>query len=130
MPQHVKGDKIRIKRGELAGYRGILVRPMSGKWVVSVAQQDRSILLSAEDLTNYSLAARRAWCSMPNRKVGRPTGSKVSDRISVIFRIDRTLWNEFVATEQEGLIGDRTAVINECLQKIVATAQALRPKAS
>jgi hypothetical protein len=128
--QHTKGDKIRIKCGQLAGERGIIVGAHSGKWIVSLIQPDRTVLVSDEDLTNYSLAARRAWRSMPDRKVGRPAGSKVSDRISVIFRIDRVLWNEFLDAEKSGLVRDRTNVINECLRNVLASAQRLRPKAS
>lgn len=129
--QHcIKGDKVRIKRGAFAGERGILVRPQSGQWIVSLVQRDGSILVPNDDLTNYSLAARRAWRSMPDRKVGRPAGSKVSDRVSVIFRIDRILWNAFLNAEQSGLVEDRTYVINECLRNILASSQRLRPKAS
>jgi hypothetical protein len=127
---HLKGDKIRIKRGEFTGERGILVRPQAGKWIVSLVQRDGSILVPNEDLTNYSLAARRAWQSMPDRKVGRPAGSKVSDRVSVIFRIDRVLWNAFLNAEESGSVGDRTCVINECLRTILASSLRLRSKAS
>jgi len=57
-------------------------------------------------------------------------GSKVSDRLSVIFRIDRALWSEFLAAEEVGVIGDRTSVINECLRSVLQSARRLRPKAS
>jgi len=127
---HAKGDKIRIKCGEFRGERGILMQTHSGKWTVSLAQKDRTVLVSTQELTNYSLAARRAWQSMPNRKVGRPVGSRVSDRISVIFRVDRTIWNEFLTAEETGLVSDRTTVINESLRNILACAKRLLPKAS
>ncbi len=130
MLQHAKGDKIRVKHGQLSGERGILLRPHLGSWIVSLSREDRTIEVSTEDLINYSLAARRAWRSMPDRKVGRPAGSKVSDRISVIFRVDRALWNEFLSAEQTGLVGDRTNLINEGLRNVLAAAQRLRPKAS
>ena len=130
MLQHTKGDKVRVKGGECSGERGILVRAHSGTWTVSLVEDNRIVLVPEEYLTNYSLAARRAWQSMPDRKVGRPTGSKVSDRVSVIFRIDRVLWSEFLSAEQSGLIGDRTRVINESLRNVLAYAQRLRPKAS
>ena len=130
MPQHTRGDKVRIKRGEFTGERGILVREHSDKWTVSLTQRDGAILISAEDLTNYSLAARRAWRSMPYRKVGRPMGSKVSDRVSVIFRIDRVLWNEFLNAEQSGLVADRTYAINESLRNILESSQRMHTKAS
>jgi len=128
--QHAKGDKIRVKRGEFAGKRGILIRSNANNWTLSLADDDRTVSIPADDLTNFSLAARRAWRRMPDRKVGRPTGSKVSDRMSVIFRIDRALWKEFLAAEETGLVGDRTSVINECLRNVVASAQRLRSKAS
>lgn len=130
MSEYKKGDKIRIKSGKFAGERGILMRPHSGKWIVSMNNGDLTALVSTEELTNYSLAARRAWRSMPDRKVGRPAGSKVSDRISVIFRIDRTLWNQFLTAEEAGLIADRTRVINECLRDALADSRRLQPKAS
>src|SRR5262245_61254402 len=117
--QHTTGDKVRIKRGEFSGNRGILARRHRDKWIVSLPQQGCTVLLSPDDLTNYSLAARRAWQSMPDRKVGRPAGSKVSDRISVIFRIDRTLWRQFLNAEQTHQVGDRTTVINECLRNLL-----------
>ena len=130
MSEHRKGDKIRIKRGRFAGQRGILLRAHSGKWIVSMGEKDLTVLVSTEQLTNYSLAARRAWRSMPDRKVGRPTGSKVSDRVSVIFRVDRTLWSDFLNAEEAGVIGDRTTVINECLRDLLACSQRQQPKAS
>lgn len=130
MLHHAKGDKVRIKKGDSRGERGILVRAHGDEWVVSLTQRDETILVAAEDLTNYSLAARRAWQRMPHRKVGRPAGSKVSDRVSVIFRVDRVLWNEFLIAEQSGLVADRTYAINECLRNILASSRRIRPKAS
>jgi hypothetical protein len=126
----IKGDKVRIKRGEFAGERGILVRAESGDWIVSLIQRDGTISVPNEDLTNFSLAARRAWRSMPHRKVGRPIGSKVSDRVSVIFRIDRILWNQFLNAEQSGRVEDRTYVINECLRNILESSRRRGTKAS
>ena len=130
MLNHKKGDKVRIKKGEFSGERGTLVRGHMDKWVVSLSQREGTILVQPEHLTNYSLAARRAWHSMPHRKVGRPAGSKVSDRVSVIFRVDRVLWNEFLNAEESGLVADRTYAINECLRNILATSQRMQPKAS
>jgi hypothetical protein len=127
---HKKGDKIRMKSGEFAGERGILIRPHSGKWIVSMHNGELRALVSSEEVTNYSLAARRAWRSMPHRKVGRPAGSRVSDRVSVIFRIDRTLWNQFLIAEDVGLIADRTTVINGCLRDALVASRLRQPKAS
>src|SRR5262249_49903887 len=122
--------KVRIKCGKFASERGVLTRPHSGKWIVSMREGSLTAILSSSELTNFSLAARRAWRSMPDRKVGRPAGSKVSDRISVIFRVDRPLWNQFLAAEDAGLIGDRTTVINACLRDALSGSRRLQPKAS
>jgi KOW motif len=128
--EHAKGDKVRIKDGPFAGQRGTLLRKDSSQWRVSLTNERKEISIGEEHLTNFSLGARRAWQSMPHRKVGRPLGSKVSDRLSVIFRVDRALWNEFLAAEEVGLIGDRTSVINECLRSVLQAARRLRTKAS
>jgi len=128
--EHKKGDKVRIKCGKFTGERGILMRPHASKWIVSMREGSLTAILSSSALTNFSLAARLAWRSMPDRKVGRPAGSKVSDRISVIFRIDRTLWNDFLTAEDAGLLGDRTTVINACLRDVLAGSRRLQPKAS
>ena len=130
MSEHRKGDKIRIKSGKFAGERGLLLRSYAGKWIVSVTDRELKLMVSAEELTNYSLAARRAWRSMPDRKVGRPVGSRVSDRVSVIFRIDRALWTQFLSAEENGLIGDRTTVINKCLRELVTSARRQQAQAS
>lgn len=106
------------------------MRPHAGKWIVAMKNGTLTGMVSNGELTNYSLAARRAWRSMPHRKVGRPTGSKVSDRISVIFRIDRALWCEFLVAEEAERIGDRTTVINACLRDALAASRRPQSKAS
>ena len=126
MSQHQQGDKVRVRKGPFAGKRGILRRQESGGWVVSFDDKDSDVAICAEDMTNYSLAARRAWHRMPNRKVGRPAGTKVSDRISVIFRVDRALWEDFVDAEQIGLVHDRTTFINDSLRRFLLSAKRRR----
>jgi hypothetical protein len=128
--QYSKGDKVRIKAGPYSGQRGLLLRQKSDGWIVHLVLSDSYVLIREDHLTNYSLAARRAWRSMPDRKVGRPMGSRVSDRVSIIFRVDRELWSDFLAAEKNGLVSDRTTVINECLRNIVASAHGLKSKAS
>jgi hypothetical protein len=54
---------------------------------------------------------------MPERRVGRPKGSTVCDRISVTIRFDRELWQRFRIAETEGLIADRTATFNAWLEE-------------
>lgn len=130
MLQHAKGDKVRIKTGQFAARRGTLLRRESGRWLVALADGRETITVDASDITNFSLAARRAWQSMPHRNVGRPLGTRVSDRISVIFRVDRLLWKEFIEAEASGLVQDRTTVINNSLRAVLGDAHRLRSKAS
>jgi uncharacterized protein (DUF4415 family) len=76
--------------------------------------------LKSHEVTNFSLAARKAWQSMPHKRVGRPKGSRVCDRTSVTLRIDRDLWDEFRALESNERIKDRTTVINAMLREKLA----------
>jgi len=96
--------------------RGVLVRQQSDGWVISIADANREATVSEIDFTNFSLAARRAWQSMPDRKVGRPPGSRVSDRVSVTLRFDRDLWEGFRVAEHQGLVADRTEIFNTWLR--------------
>jgi hypothetical protein len=72
-----------------------------------------------EQVTNYSLAARKAWVTGPDRRVGRRKGTKLCDRVSVTLRIDRDLWARFRDMESAGVIADRTAAINRWLREKV-----------
>jgi hypothetical protein len=127
MSQHQQGDKVRVRKGPFLGKRGTLKRKESTGWIVSFEDGDSDRAIRMEDMTNFSLAARKAWNRMPNRKVGRPAGTKVSNRLSVIFRVDRALWEEFVSAEQAGLVNDRTKFINDCLRKLLSSAKRRRP---
>ena len=103
------GDKVRVKATKARGVveslhdRRIRVRLDTGSLVV----------ITETEITNYSLAARKAWKNMPNRRVGRPKGTTTTDRVSVTLRIDRELWEAFKRAEQRGVVADRTAAINE-----------------
>ena len=103
------GDKVRIRatkaRGiiESLGDKRIRVRLVSGSLVT----------ISEREITNYSLAARKAWKNMPNRRVGRPKGTTTTDRVSVTLRFDRELWETFRNAEQRGDVADRTTAIND-----------------
>ncbi|MEQ1824681.1 MAG: hypothetical protein ABL921_02000 [Pirellula sp.] len=103
------GDKVRHKA---ANERGIVVSVNGDKLSVRL-QRGEVLALVAKDVTNFSLAARKAWQNMPVRSVGRPAGTTKTDRVSVTLRIDRDLWERFKAAEASGQISDRTTVINE-----------------
>jgi len=80
--------------------------------LVRLADSGELLAVAPALVTNFSLAARKAWKNMPHRRVGRPKGSRHCDRVSVTLRIDRELWEQFRQDESEGLIEDRTATIN------------------
>lgn len=114
------GDKVRLKANGRPGSRGIIEATEDGRLVVRLEGSGQRVLVAPEEITNLSLAARKAWVSMPNRRVGRPKGMRFCDRISVTLRIDRDLWEQFRLKESSGLIDDRTATINGWLREKLA----------
>jgi uncharacterized protein (DUF4415 family) len=105
------GDKIRIK---ISLARGV-IEQVKGN-TLSVSRDDGGEeIVESSDVTNYSLAARKAWESMPERRVGRPKGTSKTDRVSVTLRIDRELWDRFKQAEKDELITDRTGVVNKLI---------------
>ena len=107
-----KGDKIRLRYGDTAGRRAIVERVEGDRLVVRLNGSLTSIHVPAHGVTNLSLAARKAWASMPDRSVGRPKGTKTVNRISVTLRFDRDVWARFVENERRGSIRDRTEIVN------------------
>src|SRR5215472_15454594 len=110
------GDKVRLRSGVLAGQRGTVEAVERGHLLVRVDDLPGLETMAPEAVTNYSLAARKAWQTEPKRAVGRRKGTKLCDRVSVTLRIDRELWGLFVALERSGSIEDRTATINGWLR--------------
>ncbi len=111
------GDKVKIKTGPHLGERGLIVSLAGERLVVRLDGTNASVRVRAMDITNYSLAARKAWKTEPGRKVGRRKGSRFCNRVSVTLRIDQEVWEEFQAKEKSGAIADRTAVINAWLRE-------------
>jgi hypothetical protein len=91
MPQNTvraeAGDKVRLKSKAHLGARGAVETTREGKLVVRLEENDQRVLVMPEEVTNLSLAARRAWVSMPDRRVGRPKGLKFWFRVSVTLRM-------------------------------------------
>ncbi len=114
------GDKVRVKKGSEAGKRGIVSAVHAQQLSIRLDEGEKVVKLAFADVTNYSLAARKAWQTEPDRSVGRRRGSKTTDRISVTLRIDRDIWDEFQAKEESGKIEDRTATINAWLREKLA----------
>ena len=103
------GDKIRVKASHARG----LVERLEGKSLLITLDIGGQANATESEVTNYSLAARKAWERMPERRVGRPKGTTRTDRTSVTLRIDRELWEQFRLAESQGKIADRTATINQ-----------------
>lgn len=114
------GDKVRLKINRLAAARGIVEEVEGNKLIVRLENSDQKLQVAAEEVTNLSSAARKAWMKMPNRRVGRPKGLRFCDRTSVTLRIDRDLWEQFRSKEAAGVISDRTATFNSWLREKLA----------
>lgn len=111
----LKGDKVRLKVGVHSGKRGIICRVKGSSLHVQVEGAAEQVVATSSHVTNFSLAARKAWERMPDRRVGRPKGSVTVDRLSVTLRIDRFLWRRFQKAEKAGLTINRTALVNQWL---------------
>ena len=106
------GDKVKLKSLHGTPVRGIVEEVHGDELLVRLRESGELIAVESESVTNFSLAARKAWKNMPHRQVGRPKGARHCDRVSVTLRIDRALWEQFKRDESEGRIRDRTATIN------------------
>src|SRR5262245_32920351 len=102
------GDKVRVKAGNHAGERGTVDALDGEKLVIRLDESGLTARVLPEQVTNFSLAARKAWKTEPHRAVGRRKGTCLSDRVSVTLRLDRELWEHFQALEDAGTIEDRT----------------------
>jgi len=113
------GDKIQIKSGHSkAGSRG-QITSVTGDVCFLRLEDGTLAKVHLLHMRNLSSAARKAWEAMPSRRVGRPKGSKKSDRISVTLRFDKALWDRFLRLEKIGSIADRTSIFNRALSQIV-----------
>ena len=113
------GDKVKLKSHNGAPVRGVIEEVFDDKLLVRLHDSRELVPVALELITNFSLAARKAWKNMPHRQVGRPKGARHCDRVSVTLRIDRTLWEQFRRAESEDLIDDRTVTINAWLREML-----------
>jgi uncharacterized protein (DUF4415 family) len=111
------GDKVRLKLDHLPGARGIIEHAKGRNFIVRLVSSEHRLSVVAQQVTNLSSAARKAWLNMPKRHVGRPKGLRLCDRTSVTLRIDRDLWKRFRELESEGVVKNRTATINQWLRE-------------
>mgnify|MGYP003441651387 CR=1 FL=1 len=113
------GDKVKLKAHSSASARGVVEEVRGNELRIRLDESGELVAVASESVTNFSLAARKAWKNMPHRQVGRPKGARHCDRVSVTLRIDRALWEQFKRDESEGRIRDRTATINSWLRAML-----------
>lgn len=111
---HRPGDKVRIRAGPHAGGRGKIHAVSSTEIEIELDEGTYSSVQPAE-ITNYSLAARKAWQVMPKR-AGRPRLHESQRKKMVSVRIDRELWEQLGNAVDSGLIPSREAAINTWLR--------------
>jgi len=109
-----RSDKLRIIAGPKDGARAIVERVHAKTLLVRLTDSNQVISVAPNAVTNFSAAARKAWKTMPDRRVGRPRGQTIN-RISVTLRIDRAIWGRFRALESAGTISDRSDFIEAVL---------------
>ncbi len=118
------GDKIRIKTGSHVGERGILQVAADGALSVSL-ETGKIVPVLGVELTNFSLAARRAWEAMPKR-AGRPrTGKPQKQMVSI--RLDTQIWAMLGQAVELGLVASREQAVNEWLREKVVQTLKLAP---
>lgn len=122
------GDKVRVKVDVHAGERGVIEAVDGGKILVRLEDSALTLRLSADQVTNFSLAARKAWVTSPDRSVGRRKGTKFRDRVTVTFRLDRDLWEDFMRLLEAGCIEDRNSVVNSWFREMLARLDGGRPQ--
>ena len=104
---------------EALAERGVVAAVHGDELLVRLDESGELVTVASALVTNCSLAARKAWKTMPHRRVGRPQGARHCDLVSVTLRIDRELWERFRQDESAGLIEDRTATINMWFRDMV-----------
>lgn len=110
-------DKVRIKSGDLAGARGVVVACQDSQHIqLRLVQNEEVVTVNPEDIVNFSASARLAWKTMPKRPVGRPKATETS-RTSVTLRIDSELWAQFQALETSGHIANRSEFFEAAIKK-------------
>jgi uncharacterized protein (DUF4415 family) len=110
------GDRIRIRSGNYTGARGVIRSELDGLLEVQLDESD-IVTVPIKDVTNYSLAARRAWQVMPKR-AGRPKGQKPIKRM-VSMRLDADVWNMLQEAADRGLIPNREKAVNDWVREQV-----------
>jgi len=108
------GDKVRISSGSYVGARGVIRAESDGLLEIQL-DEGGIVSVPAKEVTNYSLAARRAWQVMPKR-AGRPQLATPRKKM-VSIRIDVDVWNHLGEAVELGLIPNREEAVNIWLRQ-------------
>jgi len=108
------GDKVQVTAGERIGDRGVVTELRDG--AVTVRFTDETVeSVGTGSIRNFSLAARRAWKTRPNRGVGRPRTSERRKR-PVTLRLEAELWDALALAVNAGKIRTREEAVNDWIR--------------
>lgn len=113
LPAQQVGDKVRIKVGDHKGKRGLITTVAAETAEITMADGN-AITANQTEITNYSLAARKAWQVMP-KKTGRPKGQSTKKMVSI--RLDVLVWQQLGRAVELGLIVSREEAVNQWLRE-------------
>ena len=108
------GDKVRLRLGTHAKERGV-VQAIAGAFLEIQLEQGGPIQARPEEITNYSLAARRAWRVMPKR-AGRHQLDTPRKRMASL-RLDTDVLNDLEKANELGLIPNKEQAVNTWLRQ-------------
>ena len=108
------GDKVRIRSGIHAKLRGVV--QVAGGESLEIRLDDGPLIYAGpEAITNYSLAARRAWRVMP-KQAGRHQLDVPRKRM-VSLRLDIDVLDDLEKASAQGLILNKEQAVNEWLRQ-------------
>jgi hypothetical protein len=108
------GDAVRFRTGPRSGERGTLAATTPE---LAVRMENGELVnATVEQLTDLSLAARRAWSTRP-KQAGRPAAETRKKMVSM--RIDEKLWDRLGQAVSCGLISSREHAVNAWLAEHV-----------
>jgi len=108
------GGKVRVRTGPHAGARGVIRAELDGLLEIQLDKND-IVTVPVQDVTNFSLAARRAWQVMPKR-AGRPQ-LPLPRKKMVSMRLDVDVWDRLGDAVELGLVPGREQAVNTWLRQ-------------
>jgi uncharacterized protein (DUF4415 family) len=108
------GDKVKIRSGSHAGARGVIQGEDIGLLHIRL-EMGEIVNLTALEITNFSLAARRAWETMP-KKAGRPSLDEPRKRM-VSLRLDVDVLEMLEHASAIGIFPNKSEGMNQILRE-------------